>query len=117
MIVTPLSVTTVSPAFESSQLPPSAVAAMSTITEPDFIALDRVGRDEHRRLAARDLGRGDDDVHAADDAVELGLLGGPLLGRQLAGVAAGAGRVDRGLELDELGAEGLGLLRVSGRTS
>jgi hypothetical protein len=30
------------------------------------------------------------DVHAADDLVELGLLGGALLGRQLAGVAAGA---------------------------
>ena len=37
MIVTPLSVTIVSPTFDSSQLPPSAEAAMSTITEPDFI--------------------------------------------------------------------------------
>ena len=56
------------------------------------------------------LGGRDDDVHAADDLVELGLLGGPLLGGQLAGVAAGAGRVDGRLELDELGAEALGLL-------
>ena len=38
MIVTRLSVTTVSPAFDSSQLPPSADAAMSTITEPGFIS-------------------------------------------------------------------------------
>ncbi len=70
----------------------------------------RVGGDEDRRLAARDLGRGDHHVHAADHAVQLGLLGGPLLGRQLAGVAAAAGRVDRGLEGDELGAERFGLL-------
>ena len=33
-IVTPFSVTTVSPAFDNSQLPPRAEAAMSTITEP-----------------------------------------------------------------------------------
>src|SRR3954451_20131842 len=37
MTVTPLSVTTVSPALDSSQFPPSADAAMSTITEPGFI--------------------------------------------------------------------------------
>ena len=37
MIVTPLSVSIVSPAFDSSTLPPSAEAAMSTMTEPDFI--------------------------------------------------------------------------------
>ena len=71
---------------------------------------DGLGRDQERRLAARDLGGRDDDVHAADDLVELGLLGGSLLGRQLAGVAAGAGRVDGRLELDELGAQALGLL-------
>ena len=38
MIVTPLAVTIVSPACDSSQLPPSALAAMSTITEPGFMA-------------------------------------------------------------------------------
>jgi hypothetical protein len=38
MMVTPFSVAIVSPAFESSQLPPSALAAMSTMTEPGFIA-------------------------------------------------------------------------------
>ena len=37
MIVTPLSVTTVSPALLSSTLPPSALAAMSTMTEPGFM--------------------------------------------------------------------------------
>ena len=37
MIVTPLGDSTVSPAFDSSTLPPSAEAAMSTMTEPDFI--------------------------------------------------------------------------------
>ena len=110
MIVTPFGVSTVSPAFDSSTLPPSADAAMSTITEPGFICSTASRGHEHRRLAAGHLGGGDDHVHAADDLVELGLLGGPLLGRQLAGVAAGAGRVDRRLELHELGAERLGLL-------
>ena len=94
----------------SSQLPPRADAAMSTMTEPDFILPTRLRGDQDRRLAARDLGGRDDDVHPADDLVELGLLGGALLGRQLAGVAARPGRVDRRLELDELGAEALGLL-------
>ncbi len=37
MMVTPLGVSTVSPALDSSQLPPRAEAAMSTMTEPDFI--------------------------------------------------------------------------------
>src|SRR5574337_1124780 len=37
MIITPLSVTTVSPTLDNSQLPPSALAAMSTMTEPDFM--------------------------------------------------------------------------------
>ena len=37
MIVTPLGVSIVSPAWLSSQLPPRAEAAMSTMTEPDFI--------------------------------------------------------------------------------
>ena len=37
MIVTPFGVSTVSPAFDSSQLPPRADAAMSTMTEPGFI--------------------------------------------------------------------------------
>jgi len=37
MIVTPLGDSTVWPATLSSQLPPSADAAMSTITDPDFI--------------------------------------------------------------------------------
>ena len=86
---------------------------MSTMTEPGFIAADGLGGHEDRRLAAGDLGGRDDDVHAGDDVVELGLLGGPLLGGQLAGVAAGAGRVDGRLERDELGAERLGLLAWS----
>ena len=68
---------------------------MSTMTEPGFILPTAVGGHEDRRLAAGHLGRGDDHVHAADGLVELGLLGGALLGGQLAGVAAGAGRVDR----------------------
>ena len=38
MIVTPFSVAIVSPGLESSQLPPSALAAMSTIIEPGFMA-------------------------------------------------------------------------------
>ena len=36
--MTPFSVTTVSPAWLSSQLPPRALAAMSTITEPGRMA-------------------------------------------------------------------------------
>ena len=83
---------------------------MSTMTEPGFILPTASRGHQERRLATGHLGRGDDDVHAADDLVELGLLGRSLLGRQLAGVAAGAGRVDGRLELDELGAEALGLL-------
>ena len=63
MIVTPLAVSIVSPACDSSQLPPSAEAAMSTMTEPGFILLDGVRGDEDRRLAAGDLGGGDDHVH------------------------------------------------------
>mgnify|MGYP006175580775 CR=1 FL=1 len=39
MIVSPLSVTCVSSGLDSSTLPPSALAAMSTITEPGFIFL------------------------------------------------------------------------------
>ena len=95
MIVTPLGVSTVSPAFDSSQLPPSADAAMSTMTEPGFICSTAAAVTRTGGLRPGHLGRGDDDVHAADRLVELGLLGGPLLGGQLAGVAAGAGRVDR----------------------
>ena len=38
MIVTPFSVTVVWPGCDSSTLPPSALAAMSTMTEPGFIA-------------------------------------------------------------------------------
>ena len=83
---------------------------MSTMTEPELHLADGLGGHEDRRLAPGHLGGGDDHVHAADDLVELGLLGGPLLGGQLAGVAAGAGRVDGRLELHELGAEALGLL-------
>ena len=110
MIVTPLSVTIVSPALLSSTLPPSALAAMSTMTEPGFMPFDRVRGDEQRRPAARDLGGRDHDVHRRDVAVQLLLLGGLLLGRELAGVAALAGRVDDGLQDEELGAEALGLL-------
>ena len=86
---------------------------MSTMTEPGLHPLHRLGRHEDRRSPAGHLGGRDDDVHPADVAVELGLLGRPLLGRQLAGVAAGAGRVHRGLEDEELGAEALGLLASS----
>ena len=110
MIVTPLGVSMVSPAF--AQLAVAAERRRRHVDD-DRARLhlpDGLGGDQDRRLAAGDLGRRDDDVHAADDLVELGLLGGPLLGGQLAGVAAGAGRVDRRLELDELGAEALGLL-------
>ncbi len=66
--------------------------------------------DQDRRASAGDLGRGDDHVHAPDVAVELLLLCGTLLGGQLAGVAARAGRVGDRLELQELGAQRLGLL-------
>ena len=82
---------------------------MSTMTEPDFIWPTASAVTSSGRLAAGHLGRRDDHVHPADDLVELGLLGRSLLGRQLAGVAAGAGRIDRRLELDELRAEALGL--------
>ena len=34
MIVTPLRVTTVSPGFDSSTLPPNSLAAMSTMSDP-----------------------------------------------------------------------------------
>ena len=83
---------------------------MSTMTEPGFIcstasAVTRTGGLRPGTWAVVMT-----TSIAADDLVELGLLGGPLLGGQLAGVAAGAGRVDRRLELDELGAEALGLL-------
>jgi hypothetical protein len=45
--------------------------------------LDRSLRHQHRRPAARHLGGRDDDVHAADVAVELVLLGFALLGRSI----------------------------------
>ena len=72
--------------------------------------LDGIRGHEDRRPSAGDLGRGDDHVHATDVAVELLLLGGTLLRGQLAGVAARARRVGDRLELQELGAQRLGLL-------
>ena len=68
---------------------------MSTITEPGFIrptasAVTRTGGLRPGTWAVVMT-----TSIAADDLVELGLLGGALLGGQLAGVAAGAGRVDR----------------------
>ena len=97
MIVTPLSVTIVSPTRDSSQLPPSADAAMSTITEPDFISptasavggtvdLTSIIPTKDRELvAAATVG--------SNDFTRYFLLGRALLGRQLAGVATRAGRV------------------------
>ena len=83
---------------------------MSTMIEPGFIFSTAAAVTSTGGLRPGHLGRGDDDVHAADRLVELGLLGGALLGGQLAGVAARAGGVDLGLELDELRAQALGLL-------
>ena len=45
----------------SPQLPPCSTAR-STITEPGFIAGDRLLRDQHRRRPAGDQRGGDDDV-------------------------------------------------------
>ncbi len=77
-MVTPLSVTTVCSGLDSSTLPPSALAAMSTMTEPGFICLDRSLRHQNRRPSAGHLGGGDDHVHAADERVQFLLLGGLL---------------------------------------
>ena len=90
MMVTPFSVTIVSSGSDSSTLPPSALAAMSTMTEPGFMPRDRVRGHEDRRPAAGHLGGRDDDVHAADVPVELLPAAPSLLVGQLARVAAAA---------------------------
>ena len=94
-IVTPLSVTDGLAGLR--QLAVAAerpTAAMSTMTEPGFIFSTAVRGDEHRRLAAGTWAVVMTTSMPADGLVELGLLGGALLGGELARVAAGAGRVD-----------------------
>ena len=118
MIVTPLGDSTVSPAFDSSTLPPSAEAAMSTMTEPDFILPTASAVTSSGGLRPGHLGGRDDDVHAADDLVELGLLGGPLLGAS----ARGRSRRRRShrsvvLSLTNWAPRLSACSRVSGRTS
>ena len=91
---------------------------MSTMTEPGFIGATASAVTRTRRAASGDLGGRDDDVHAADIAVELVLLGRALVVGQLARVAAAAARVrDRALSLRNCAPSDSACSRVSERTS
>ena len=90
-MVTPFGVTIVSSGREPSTLPPSSLAAMSTITDPGA-SRPRVARSPCSGGApARHLRGGDHDVVPRDVLGQLGLLRGLLLGGELPGVTALAG--------------------------
>ena len=73
MTLTPFTSTT-SSGFDSGQLPP-CVTARSTTTEPGRMDLHHRFGDQHRRGAAGDQRRGDDDVLLGDVAGDqFGLL-------------------------------------------
>ncbi len=110
MIVTPFSVTVVSPARDSSTLPPSALAAMSTMIEPLFIA-----RTASAVTSSGGRRPGTWAVVMTTSMVAMWPFSSSCWAfcssaRQRAGIAALAGRVDGRLEDDEAGAERLGLL-------
>ena len=109
-MVTPLSVTIVSPACDSSQLPPRALAAMSTMTEPGFIARTASAV---TRTGGRRPGTWAVVITTSIWAMKpfsSACWAACSSARQGPGVAALAGRVDDRLEDEELGAQRLGLL-------
>ena len=86
---------------EPSTLPPNALAARSTTTEPGCIVARAVVETSHRWSSAGYLRGGDDDVELGDRRVQCVLLRGALFLGQLAGVTSVTGRRHGCAEVEE----------------